>query len=85
MQARGYEIVEDDCPPYLQKEMSMPKPDPDSYNSLTQNQKDKFNIETGKKIVAIEGMQKIEPACYEPMGWLGKRSLRLEKWLKISN
>ena len=39
-----------------------------------------MNYETGQRIVAIEQMQKIEPACYEPMGWLTKRNLRFEKW-----
>jgi hypothetical protein len=62
-------------------DITVPKPDPDYYHSLSREQKDHFNIETGKKIIALERMQKIEPTCYEPMGWLGKRTLSLEKWL----
>src|SRR5947208_2133327 len=79
MRAQGYEIVQDDCPSYMQTD-SVPRVDPDYYRSLSQEQKDRLNYETGKKIVAIEQMQKIEPACYEPMGWFGKRTLRFEKW-----
>lgn len=80
MRAQGYEVVQDDCPSYLQTD-TVPKVDPDYYRSLTQEQKDRVNYETGKKVVVIEQIQKIEPACYEPMGWLGKRLLRFEKLL----
>jgi hypothetical protein len=79
MGARGYEVVQDDCPSYMQTD-TVPKVNPDYYRSLTQEQKDRVNYETGKKIIAMERMQKIEPICYEPMGWLGKRILRFEKW-----
>jgi len=79
MRAEGYEVAQDDCPSYMQSD-TVPKVDPDYYRSLTQEQKDRVNYETGKKIVAMEQMQKNEPACYEPMGWLGKRILRFEKW-----
>jgi hypothetical protein len=64
MRARGYEIVEDDCPTHLRID-SIRKPDPEFYNSLSEKQKDQLNLETGRRIVAIEGMQKIEPACYD--------------------
>jgi hypothetical protein len=85
MQAQGYEIVQDDCPATLQTD-SIPSPDiGSSYNSLSQDQKDKLNRETGRKILAIEAVQKLEPICYEPMGWFGKRSLRFEKWLGLPN
>jgi hypothetical protein len=79
MRAQGYEFVQDDCPSYLQTD-TVPKVDHDYYRSLSQEQKDRLNIETGKKIIAIEQMQKSEPACYEPMGWSSKRTLRFEKW-----
>jgi hypothetical protein len=92
MRAHGYEIVTNDCPASVRIDYenhifpdSIPKPNPNVYNSLTKEQQDRLNIETGKKIEAIEAMQKIEPACYEPMGWFGKRSLRLKKWLGTSN
>jgi hypothetical protein len=84
MQAHGYEIVEDNCPVRIRTD-SVSKPDPHFYASLSESEKYKLNLETGKKLMAIEGIQKIEPACYEPLGWVGKRSLRLEKWLGISN
>jgi hypothetical protein len=66
--------------PELLQTDTVPKVEPDYYRSLSQEQKDRLNYETGKKIVAIEQMQKIEPACYEPMGWFSKRTLRFEKW-----
>ena len=80
MRVQGYEIVQGDCPSYIQTD-TVPRVDPDYYRSLTQEQKDRVNYETGKKIVAMEQIQRIEPVCYEPMGWLGKRILRFEKWL----
>lgn len=77
MQAQGYEIVEDDCPTYMRTD-SIPKSDPNFYSSLSQQQKNSVNIELGRKIRVVEGMQRIEPACYEPMEWFGKRFLRFE-------
>ena len=49
MGAKGYEIVQDDCPAYLRTD-SLPKPNPDFYNSLSKEEKDKLNLETGKKL-----------------------------------
>ena len=80
MQAHGYEVVEDDCPRPLQSFNSIPKVDPDFYRSLGKEQKDNLNVETGKKIMAIEELQKIQPACYEPMGWFSKKLLRFERY-----
>jgi hypothetical protein len=85
MRAHGYEIVQDGCPDNLSTDL-IPRPDPEFYHSLNKEQQARLNLETGRKIRKIEGLQKIEPECYEPMGWFGKRSLRYEKkWLGISN
>ncbi len=32
-------------------------------------------------MVELEELQQTEVACYEPMGWLGKQFLRVEKTL----
>jgi hypothetical protein len=84
MRAQGYEIVEDDCPAFMRTNL-IPKPDPEFYDSLSENQKNRLNMETGTKIMNMEAMQKIDPACYEPMGWFDKRILRLEKWFGASS
>jgi hypothetical protein len=80
MRAQGYEFVQDNCPRYIPTNI-VPKADPDYGRSLTEEQQRQHYIEVGIKIIAIAQIQKIEPTCYEPMGWFGKRILRYEKWL----
>jgi hypothetical protein len=36
-------------------------------------------VEAGKKIIALEGLQRIDPHCYEPLSWWGKRMFWLEQ------
>ncbi|MGY2903638.1 hypothetical protein [Bradyrhizobium sp. URHC0002] len=68
MNARGYEVVENSCPI--------------GHSSLG-SQSDDY-VETGKKIVALGGLQRIDPLCYEPLNWWGKRLFWLEQMVGIA-
>lgn len=68
MNARGYEVVENSCPI--------------GHSSLGIQSGD--YVETGKKIVALEGLQRIDPLCYEPLNWWGKRLFWLEQMAGIA-
>ena len=63
MNARGYEVVENSCPI--------------GRSSLGLQSGD--YVEAGKKIIALEGLQRIDPHCYEPLNWWGKRMFWLEQ------
>jgi len=63
MKARGYEVVENSCPI--------------GRTSLGLQSGD--YVEAGKKIIALEGLQRIDPHCYEPLNWWGKRMFWLEQ------
>lgn len=65
MNARGYEVVEDDCP----TGRSSLGHDPGDYTV------------SGKKIMALEGLQRIDPHCYQPLSWWGKRLIWLERMI----
>jgi hypothetical protein len=64
----GYEVVENSCPI--------------GHSSLG-SQSDDY-VETGKKIVVLEGLQRIDPLCYEPLNWWGKRLFWLEQMVGIA-
>ena len=65
MNARGYEVVENDCT---------------IGRSSLGHQLDDY-VESGKKVIALEGLQRIDPHCYEPLTWWGKRLLWLERMI----
>jgi hypothetical protein len=86
MRAHGYEVVQDDCPKEGLLRYTLPKVDPEFFSSLSQEQKRSFSIERSKDLEIIERLATLEPACYEPMGWFGKRFLKLEKeWFGTPN
>jgi hypothetical protein len=68
MNARGYEVVENSCP----IGRSSLGPESGDY------------VETGKKIIALESLQRIDPHCYEPLNWWGKRLFWLEQMVGIA-
>lgn len=85
MRARGYEFDQDWCPLKVQVNSILKPTDPDYLGSLSEEQKKKHYRRIGEMIILIERMQKGEPACYEPMGWVGKQLLAFEKWIGTAN
>jgi hypothetical protein len=77
MRAQGYEFFDDHCP---DQSYLIPKLDPDYLKSLSEEQQDRLHIERGGKMIAADRQQRSDPACYEPMGWFGKKVLRFERY-----
>ena len=77
MRAHGYELVEDNCPANLRT--GSIRSDPEAYSKASEADKASMNLEIGKQIARLLDIQKIESECYEPMGWLGKKTLRFER------
>lgn len=75
MRAQGYEFI-DPCSTHAER---LPLPDPATYRTLSEQQKTLHNIEVGKMVIAVEALQRREPACYEPMSWMGKQVLQFER------
>jgi hypothetical protein len=77
MRAHGYELVEDNCSVNLRT--GSIRSDPEAYSKASEADKASMNLEIGKQIARLLDIQKIESECYEPMGWLGKKTLRFER------
>jgi hypothetical protein len=77
MRAHGYELVEDNCPFNLRT--GQIRSDPEAYSKASEADKARMNLEIGNQITRLLDIQKIVPECYEPMGWLGKKTLRFER------
>jgi hypothetical protein len=49
------------------------------WDQVTKERRQWDDLEIGKQIARLLDIQKIESECYEPMGWLGKKTLRFER------
>jgi hypothetical protein len=78
MRALGYEFVRDDCPFYM--DAANMRFDWGNYDAMSPEEQRHIDSKFTVKAADMNRRQKLEPACYEPMSWLGKRSLRIEKW-----
>jgi hypothetical protein len=68
MKAKGYEFDADYCPVSLWKD------------SLLKLKGNETLEEIGRRTLLIDGLQKLHPECYEPMGWGAKKIFRAESW-----
>lgn len=73
MRAAGYEFEGFFCPAHFQM------------TTLLNRTGTETNLELGRKITTIENVQKIVVGCYEPMSWLGKQMLKMERALGIAS
>jgi hypothetical protein len=81
MRAHGYVLNREQCPELLREK----RLDPATLDVLSKELRRVYIEQTEKQNAVLAGWQKVEVACYEPTGWFGKRVLRTEKWLWISN
>jgi hypothetical protein len=80
MRAHGYELNQDQCPTLRDDVIRL---DPAAIAALGEQLRRAYTEEIEKRLAALAAWRKAEPTCYEPIGWFGKRVLRIEKWLGI--
>ena len=81
MRAHGYELNQDQCPRLRDDVIS--RPDPAALAAMGEKLRRAYTEGIEKGLAALAAWRKVEPTCYEPIGWFGKRVLRIEKWLGI--
>ena len=81
MRAHGYELNQDQCPRLRDDVIS--RLDPAAIATLGEKLRRAYTEGIEKGLAALAAWRKVEPTCYEPIGWFGKRVLRIEKWLGI--
>jgi len=77
MRAHGYELNQDQCPTLRDDVIRL---DPAAIAALGEKLRKTYTDEIEKRLAALAAWRKAEPTCYEPLGWFGKRVLRIEKW-----
>jgi hypothetical protein len=83
MRAHGYELNQDQCPKVLRE--GIQRLDPAALEALSKELRRVYLEQIEKQAAGLAAWRKVEPACYEPTGWFGKRVLRTEKWLGTSD
>ena len=78
MRAHGYAINQDQCPKVLREDPQ--RPDPAALEAMSNELRRAYLEQIEKQVAGLAAYRKAEPTCYEPIGWFGKRALRIEKW-----
>jgi len=80
MRTHGYALNLDQCPALRDDPNEL---DAAGLAALSEQLRKAYDEAMEKHRPALAAYRKLEPTCYEPIGWFGKQVLRIEKWLGI--